>query len=366
MRGWPVIMVLVCTLAVWAAERTPLYVDNANSFRSIEQNGVKMQEMRGDVRMRKDTLLVDCQEAYYYPDSGIVIFKINVCFKDPHRILFADEVRYNEFTEEVYATSRVRVYQHDTLSVTSNIARYYERLRQGYLYYNVQMRHENRRILLTGDEGFIDHERKLGRVTGQPVLTERDSAGYLITKVRGDTIEYYGDEKHARVIKNVQIDRDSLVANGQMLDYWSTDRMAVLVGEPVAVRGTDRVVGDTIRLFFEKNEKLSRVVVEGDAVATSPADSGFAEPKNQMEGKTMTLFVTDGTIDSVVVEGTAIATYFIRDKNKKQGRNVTSGDRLRVLFDQRKISRIRVEGGTEGIYTPERLLTPMITTTDQK
>ena len=60
--------------------------------------------------------------------------------------------------------------------------------------------------------------------------------------------------------------------------------------------------------------------------------------------------------DEVLVEGTAIATYYVRDKGQPRGMNVTSGDRLRVFFENRRMSRIRVEGGTEGDYTPQRLL----------
>jgi lipopolysaccharide export system protein LptA len=364
-RRGAILLLLVVSSAA-AQERTPLNLERANSFTATEVNGVRRQELKGDVRMSKDTLRVDCQEAVYYPDSGIVIFRINVVFKDPSRILFADEVRYNEFTEEADATSRVRVYQHDTLSVTCDRARYFDRMREGYLYGNVRIRQESKRVMLAGREGFVDHDRNFGRVTGDPVLTERDSSMNLITEVHGDTVEYYGDEKRVRVENHVRIDRDSLTATGATLDYFTGLRTAVLTGLPHAVRGPDQASGDTIRLFFEKNEKLSRVEVSGHALATSPADSGQAEPRNRMEGKTITLYVADGLVQQVDVEGTATATYFVRDQEKKRGLNVTSGDRLHVFFENRKISRIRVEGGTEGTYTPQRLVQSVSDTSEKR
>jgi len=337
------------------SERTPLFFD-ASSFSSVEERGVMRRELRGNVHMIKDSLDVTCDQAVYYPDSGIVIFRYNVVFKDPHRTMFADEVIYNEWTEEAFASTKIRVYQSDTLSVTSRTARYFERLNQGYLYDDVRIHELGRRVLLMGRLGFTDHVKEYGRVTGEPVMTERDSAGLLITRVKGDTVEYFGDRKTVRVTGKVRIERDSLIATGTFLEYLTADRMAVLTGEPEAIRADNHVVGDTIRLYFEKDEKLSRVEVAGNAVATSPADSGFAEPKNRMEGKLMTMWVDSGAISSVLVENSAIATYFVRDKNEKRGMNVTSGDRLRVFFDGRKISRIRVEGGTEGTYTPQRLV----------
>jgi len=360
------ILLLLIAGTVCAQERAALNLERANSFVSSEENGVRRQELKGNVRMTKDTLTVDCQEAVYYPDSGVVIFRVNVVFKDPSRILYADEIRYNEFTEELEATSRVSLFQHDTLSVTCNRARYFERFRQGHLYENVRIREEKKRVMLAGQQGFVDHERRYGRVTGNPVMTERDSSFNLLTEVHGDTVEYFGQEKRVRVLNNVRIDRDSLTATGATLDYFTELRTGVLTGSPTAVRGQDRASGDTIRLFFEKDEKLSRVEVSGHALATSPADSGFAEPRNRMEGKTITLHVADGLVERVDVEGTATASYYVREQQKKRGLNVTSGDRLHILFENRKISRIRVEGGTEGTYTPERLLQPTDDTPEKR
>jgi len=71
----------------------------------------------------------------------------------------------------------------------------------------------------------------------------------------------------------------------------------------------------------------------------------------------MTLWVDSSRITSALIDGNAIATYFVRESNQPRGLNVTSGDRLRVFFEDRKIARIRVEGGTEGLYTPQRLVT---------
>lgn len=349
------ILLLPLTLLSQPREGSPIILKRANSLSSVEENGIVRQELRGNVWMERDSLDVTCQYATYYQDSGLVIFRDNVEFRDPSRVLLADEVIYNEFTEEVTAGQRVRVYQQDTLTITSRTARYLERLGRGYFYDNVRIREERRRILMTGEAGYVDHDRQYGRVTGKPVVTERDSLSQLITEVHGDTVEYFGEQKLVRVSGNVRVERDSLVATGRTLDYYTEERMAVLLGEPEAERGLDFIHGDTMRLYFIE-EQLSRVEVIGRAVATNPADSGFIEPRNRMEGKQMTLWMSAGALTEALIEGTAIATYFVREREQKKGLNVTSGDRLRVFFEDRKIARIRVEGGTEGVYTPQRLI----------
>ncbi len=336
-------------------ERTPIVLDRADALQVFEENGIRRQELRGNVRMIRDSLTVDCQTAIFYPDSGLVIFKDKVEFRDPVRTLFADQVIYNDVTQEVDASGQVRIYQSDSLAATARRAKYRERFKQAYLYDDVRMRQENRKINLTGEVGFLDHEREYGWVTGNPVLTERDSTLRLLTEIHGDTIHYSEAEKLARVGGDVTVERDSLIGHGTSLVYSTGERVATLTGKPAAERGLDDMHGDTIRLFFDE-DRINRVLVSGRALVTSPADSGFSEPRHRMEGKEMTLWVTEGRLDSALIEGTAVATYFIREDGKPKGLNVTSGDRLHVYFDERKISRIHIVGGTMGDYTPQRLV----------
>lgn len=348
------IAILACAVAAFSQSRTPVDI-KAKSLVVTDRDGVICRELRGNVIMTKDSLTLTCENALQYPDSGLTTFLGNVEIRDPYRVLLADRVVYNEITEEIDATQRVRLYQADTLSATAKRARYRELASEAYLFDDVRIRERNRRLLLTGQVGYLDHARRYGRVIGNPVLTETDSLLRTVTVVSADTIESLADEKLVRAAGNVRVERDSLVATGTTLDYFTEGRMAVLLGSPEAVRGDDHTEGDTIKLYFEE-ERLARVEIIGHAVTTSPADSGFTEPRNRMEGQRMTLWMSDGVITEALVEDNAIATYYIRDQGKKTGQNVTSGDRLSIYFDDRKMSRIRVEGGTQGTYTPQRLV----------
>jgi lipopolysaccharide export system protein LptA len=354
-QSFLIALFVMCGL-LWAQTKPPIVLERADSLRSTEENGVRKQVLNGHVWITRDSLSVTCDNAVYYPDSGLVIFRNNVEFKDPKRTLLADEVIYNEFTEEVFASNHVRVYQGDSLSTSSRTARYKERLKSGFLYDDVKIRQESRHLQLTGDLGFIDQEQNFGWVTADPVLTERDSLLRVITEIHGDTISYDHALKVARATGHVTVNRDSLVSSGKRLVYHKDLGYAEMLGDPRAVRNQDVVTGDTLRLFF-KSEQLDHVEILGHALGTSPADSGAPEPLNRMEGKKMTLWVDSVGVKEVLVEGTAIATYYVRDKGQPRGMNVTSGDQLHVFFENRRMSRIRVEGGTEGDYTPQKLLT---------
>lgn len=357
------LFLLIVGSALWAESKSPVILERARSLRSFDDEGVQRKELEGDVWITKDSLSVFCQKAIYYPDSGALIFQREVQFSQPGRTLYADEVIYNENTEEVLARGHVRVYQ-DSLRASAHRAVYSERFKNGYLYDDVRIVDDNRKITLTGQTGFFDHDHEFAYVTGSPLLTQRDSSLALLTQILGDTIKYFGDRKQAHALGNVIIERDSLMAYGTLLQFHQDSSYAELIGEPRAVQNTDNISGDTLRLYF-KDEQLEHLEVLGNAVATSPADSIHTDLLNRMEGKQMSLWIADNALSRIQVEGNAIATYYIRDEGKPQGRNTTSGDRLLVFFADSKISQIEVHGGTRGVYAPERLVQRELNEPDQ-
>jgi hypothetical protein len=352
---WAVIFAaLVWTPKSFGAQSSPIVLRRADVLRSHTENGQQWQELIGNVWMTQDSFSVTCEEAFYYPDSGLAIFRRNVECKDPQRILLAHEVVYHEATGALDAFGDVRIYQ-DTLSVTCMRATYLEGRREAYLYQDVRVRERKRRLLLTGEEGYLSETDQYGRVTVRPVLTERDSLGGVRMEIRGDTVEYFGGTKVARVRGDVEIDRGRLVATGRRLDYIREYEKAVLFGNPQAHHEQDEITGDTITLCFDEKE-LKQVFVIGHAVATSPSDSLQPARRNRMEGKRMTLWIENEELKEVLVEGTARAIYYIREENRNRGKNETSGDRLRIMIENNEVARIQVVGGTEGRYTPERLV----------
>lgn len=347
-------------LLVWAliagaqAPQSAVELRRANSLRYGEENGQRLQELTGDVFIVKDSLTINCEQALYYPDSGILVFRQNVQIEDGNRLMFADQVIYNDWTEELEARGDIRIYQ-DTITIYCDRALYRERLGSGYLYDRVRVKYDPRGITLTGDMGFFDHRDKSAWVTKKPVLTRADSTGYIDTRIIGDTISYNRSAGLATTTGHVKVDRDSLTAFGDLLVFYPDSLYAELTGTPLALSGADSIRGDSMKLFF-KEEILERVEVHGNSIASSPADSLPGSPRQVLTGRQMTLWIVESALSRALVEENATASYYVRDKQDAQGLNVTSGDRLLITFDNRRISRIRVEGGTQGQYTPESLV----------
>ncbi|MCC6475869.1 hypothetical protein IT157_02330, partial [bacterium] len=299
------LILLLPALLFAQSERNAVELRRANSLSYGEEDGQKVQKLDGNVEIAKDSLTIFCDNALYFQDQGRLIFRKNVQVMDGSRLLYANEVLYNDFSEEIEARGDVRIYQ-DTIVVYCDRAVYSERLQSGYLFDRVRIKYDPRNVTLKGSLGYFDHARKFAWVTRDPVLTRLDSTGRKNTEVIGDTVFYDDELKRAEARGKVSIGRDSLTALGQTLIFFPDSMYAELLGEPLALQGSDSIRGDTMRLYFQK-DVLDRVEVHGHAEASSPADSLTLEPRQRLTGHDMALWISENQLKRARIDGTIIA-----------------------------------------------------------
>ena len=72
-----------------------------------------------------------------------------------------------------------------------------------------------------------------------------------------------------------------------------------------------------------------------------------------MEGSSLRSYFTDGKIDSMKLEGMASAIYHVFEDSLYEGRNETSGDEIMISFKNSEISKMDINGGSQGSYIPD-------------
>jgi hypothetical protein len=70
----------------------------------------------------------------------------------------------------------------------------------------------------------------------------------------------------------------------------------------------------------------------------------------------MTLYFLNDKLDHIEAEGTAVSLYFLYDQDEPNGVNKVSGDKVLVSGQGGKAESIKVQGGTEGQYIPEKFV----------
>ena len=77
---------------------------------------------------------------------------------------------------------------------------------------------------------------------------------------------------------------------------------------------------------------------------------------DQLTGREITLYFSQGGIDRIEAERQATSLYYLFDSNLPNGANKSSGDSIIVNFQDGLVDRIKVVGGVEGQYLPEPMI----------
>ena len=149
---------------------------------------------------------------------------------------------------------------------------------------------------------------------------------------------------------NVRIFNDSLQAVSDSLHYSTADSTFKLFGEPVAWNGKSQITGDTLYMYTEK-QKPKRLYVFNNSMIINQTNEGMF---NQIAGRTLNGYFTDGNIDYVRVKGSPAESIFYPqdDDSAYVGMNRSSGDVIDVYFVKKELNKVKFVNNVDGILYP--------------
>lgn len=150
------------------------------------------------------------------------------------------------------------------------------------------------------------------------------------------------DTVKTRTIKayhNVRVFKENLRAVSDSLFYADADSTLRWFGNPIMWAEGSQQIGDTIFVSL-KNKKLSTFQVIKDAFIINV--EGDSTKFNQIKGKTISGFFTDGKLHTMLVNGNAESIYYDRDSLEKvTDRNQSVSGRIKVLVKDKKITHLK-------------------------
>ncbi|MDD5674449.1 MAG: OstA-like protein [Chitinivibrionales bacterium] len=338
-----------------------LILKSADSMDNIMVGGNLISELKGHVVFEYDDAVIHSDYAKWWRSEGMVNFSNHVVLSRPQQTLNADFLHY----------------ERDKKLCTANG--------------NLLFIDRDKRLRLTGQQGFYNLQTRYFWVQGNPYLVQRDSTARDSLTIRGTTMTYTDSTKSATVVDNVIIRKGDLNAVGQRAYYFSQRQRANLRVNPHITYKTNTLTGDSVDLIFKQdtlrgvsvkgnsdgryreNSKGDTLVttIAGDSMYMSMTDSGavdsihvFRDVKgtyynirsaaqvNEASGKTMTLsFNKQGNVDRATIWGNAKSTYYV-DEQDGSGKTIATGDTIRVSFADGKARRIRLTGSVRGSYIP--------------
>jgi lipopolysaccharide export system protein LptA len=368
-------------------EGKPIRLNHADSLVGREIDGEAVREVIGNVEFVQDSVIVRCDRAVHHPaanradlDGHVIVIRDTVTLTAPrgiydgnkkqaygydgvrlwnkHVVLLAKEGDYLLDDKVAHFRDSVKVID-STTTITGNELTYYENEHRSVVVGDVRVVNSRDNATMSG--GWLEHldERKYSKMLQAPKFVQLDTSatGNIDTLVIiARQMESFEDSTRRFLgTDSVQLVRSGLSGKCALGVYYPDKDVVDLRKEPIIWYEENQVTGDSVQIELKKR-RLDRVLVYGDAFAISQSDSVHLNRFDQLTGQKMTLYFLNEKLDHIEAEGTAVSLYFLYDQDEPNGVNKVSGDKVLVSGQGGKAESIKVQGGTEGQYIPEKFV----------
>ncbi len=325
------------------------------ALRFIKQNKI---ELYGNVKVIRDSVIILSNEGVYYGERRVMEGKKGVKLTQGKTILTAEEGEY--FVDEKRSHFVGNVVLTDPTSIIKcNEMVHFENETKSIATNNVHVFDISNAVDIYGDSLIHIERNKITLVQKNPRLVKIDtsSTGSIDTMVvisrvmqsLKDTIERF------IAIDSVQMIRGDLSSRcGNAIYFVQTD-IILLQKNPIIWSANNQITGDTIRIKIENN-KLRSLFSKNRAMAISLADTGLPNRYNQLTGRELIMYFHDDKLEHIDAQKNAISLYYLFDNDQPNGVNKSSGDRIFIDFIDGNVDRIKIVGGVQGNYFPEKMI----------
>jgi lipopolysaccharide export system protein LptA len=336
-----------------SGERVRVWCDRAIRF--MAQNKV---DLFGNVKIVRDSVTITAPEGTYFADERRAEMRRNIRLQKGKTALSS---RYGEhFVDEKRSLFRDDVRLQDSLStVTCNALEYIESEQKSIATGNVVVVNTQNAITIFGDSLVHFDRREYTIVPKNPRMIQIDtsSAGVVDTfMVVSKVMHAYRDSTQRFIAEDsVSMARNDLSARCGRATYYAQRDLIILQEQPVVWQSQNQVTGDSIVIRLQ-DRRLSSVYVKGKAMAISRADSLRRNRFDQLTGKELTMYFSQNKLAHVDVVRNATSLYYLYEGAQPNGVNKSSGDRILIEFQDGTVDRIKIIGGVQGQYFPEKMI----------
>jgi lipopolysaccharide export system protein LptA len=325
------------------------------ALRYMTQNKV---ELFGNVKVVQDSVAILSNEGVYYGDRRLMVGRNGVRLERGKTLLTAQSGEY--FVDEKRSHFTGNVVLVDTAStITCSELTYFEPETRSIATGDVHVFENENAVNIYGDSLVHIEQRKYSLVPKNPRLVKIDTSadGVVDTMVVVSKIMQTFQDSVERfvAIDSVQMARSDLAARCGMATYFVKNDRIALQTRPIIWSGENQITGDSMVVQM-KEKKLRSLWVKNRAMAISRADSVRPDRFNQLTGRELTMYFRASKLEQVDVQRTATSLYYLYDRNEPNGANKSSGDRIFIDFVGGVIDRIRIIGGVQGQYLPEKMI----------
>jgi len=335
---------------------SPVKVWCDRALQYLRQNKI---ELFGNVRIVQDTFAITAAKGTYFGNERRASVSTGVRMEQGSVTLTSVFGEYFAETKNAHFYHDVRIV--DTASTTTcDTLLYVEEYDRYTCIGRVEVTDLSSTTTIFGDS--LVHYRNRGYtiVPRSPKLLQVDSTddggldsllvvSRLIEAIRLEGLRVLLATDSVRVARN-----DIAAKAGRMTFYPDSDKIALEL-KPILWHDRNQITGDSIGIAL-KDRALDRIFVQGKAMAISRSSIYYRRRFDQLSGRTILLRFHERKLSEIMVDRNATSLYYRFDDGEPNGANFSTGDRIRLTFQEGELDEIRVYGGVEAKFFPEAML----------
>ncbi len=193
-------------------------------------------------------------------------------------------------------------------------------------------------------------DKRYGFARENPVLEILARENREALTVSADSMELYADEKKAIAIGDVNIVRGKATGRSGRAVFLDLEDMSILSETPSLVEEASSLSGDSITIF-SKDEKISRVLVAGNAKCNYEPEKG---ERSDLSGREITLHFSNDELSEMHIGGDATGLFMPSAADTAAtSSNEVRGATMVLGFESGKAMTATVVGGVRGLYRME-------------
>ena len=168
--------------------------------------------------------------------------------------------------------------------------------------------------------------------------------GYKVTVVMPDNVS----EERTQLLK----------AYGAEIIYIDSTQYMSILEDAYVINQNKELFGENIFIQFQ-DSSINEIIIDEDPIIYNKVTAKFSESATEdslfdvILGESMIIKYNDNKLEQIKVIGMASSLYHVIDDMLLEGTNEASGDTILFSFIDEELTRIMVQGGGRGFFTPE-------------
>jgi lipopolysaccharide assembly outer membrane protein LptD (OstA) len=237
----PVGIVILFAAVITSSQQRPSY--EADLRRGVKTDSTFVQQLEGNVILRQNDIVINCNTANYYPNTNISILTGNVKLTQESLTLYSDRLVYDGNTKVSDSPGTVKIVDGATVLTAEN-GIYFGDPKVAIFRDEVSIEDDSVKI----DSDYIRYEKISGNSFGYGDVEIKGK--FSNTQLYTDSVEYYPDEFYTLAIGNpILLQIDTVGVNPDYVSMNTESNSPATEDYPKFLYDTLTVSADTMQAY---------------------------------------------------------------------------------------------------------------------